>query len=49
MEKAPLPFFNNEGRQIQEVELKGKDVSNITFGGKDERTCYCNVAGQEMH
>jgi sugar lactone lactonase YvrE len=31
------------GRQIQEVTLKGKDVSNITFGGKDFKTCFVTL------
>ncbi len=43
--KGTIAIFNKDGRHIQEVELKGKDVSNITFGGKDERTCFCYAAG----
>jgi sugar lactone lactonase YvrE len=41
--KGTIAIFNDAGRQIQEVELKGKDVSNITFGGKDGRTCFCTL------
>jgi gluconolactonase len=41
--KGTVAIFNDGGRQIQEVELKGKDVSNITFGGKDDRTCYVTL------
>ncbi len=41
--KGTVAIFNNDGRQIQEVELKGKDVSNITFGGKDDRTCFVTL------
>lgn len=41
--KGTVAIFNNAGRQIQEVELKGKDVSNITFGGKDDRTCFVTL------
>ncbi|OQP64555.1 SMP-30/gluconolactonase/LRE family protein [Niastella populi] len=41
--KGTVAIFNDGGRQIQEVELKGKDVSNITFGGKDDRTCFVTL------
>lgn len=41
--KGTVAIFNSDGRQIQEVELKGKDVSNITFGGKDGKTCFVTL------
>jgi gluconolactonase len=41
--KGTIAIFNPEGKQIQEVALKGKDVSNITFGGKDNKTCYVTL------
>lgn len=41
--KGAIAIFNPEGRQIQEVALKGKDVSNITFGGKDLKTCFVTL------
>lgn len=41
--KGTVVIFNPSGRQIQEVELKGKLVSNITFGGKDDRTCFVTL------
>ncbi len=41
--KGTIAIFNADGRQIQEVELKGRDVSNITFGGKDLRTCFLTL------
>jgi len=41
--KGTVAIFNSDGRQIQEVELKGKSVSNITFGGKDDKTCFCTL------
>jgi sugar lactone lactonase YvrE len=41
--KGTVAIFNDGGRQIQEVELKGKDVSNITFGGKDDKTCFVTL------
>jgi len=41
--KGSVAIFNPDGRQLQEVELKGKNVSNITFGGKENRTCFCTL------
>ncbi|HEX6426671.1 MAG TPA: SMP-30/gluconolactonase/LRE family protein [Niastella sp.] len=41
--KGTIAIFNDGGRQIQEVDLKGKDVSNITFGGKDQKTCFVTM------
>jgi sugar lactone lactonase YvrE len=41
--KGTIAIFNPDGRQIQEVQLKGKNVSNITFGGKDDRTCFVTL------
>jgi gluconolactonase len=41
--KGTVAIFNPDGRHIQEVQLKGKLVSNITFGGKDERTCFVTL------
>ena len=41
--KGTVVIFNSSGRQIQEIQLKGKLVSNITFGGKDERTCFVTL------
>jgi len=42
--KGTISIFNDGGRQLQEVELKGKDVSNITFGeGKDDKTCFVTL------
>jgi len=41
--KGTIAIFNDGGRQIQEVDLKGKDVSNITFGGKDGKTCFLTL------
>jgi gluconolactonase len=41
--KGTIAIFNPDGRQIQEVQLKGKLVSNITFGGKDDKTCFCTL------
>jgi sugar lactone lactonase YvrE len=41
--KGTVAIFNDGGRQFQEVELKGKDVSNITFGGNDGKTCFVTL------
>jgi sugar lactone lactonase YvrE len=41
--KGAVAVFNHEGRQIQEVDLKGKDVSNITFGGNDKKTAFVTL------
>jgi len=29
---------------LDEVQLKGKNPSNITFGGKDGKTCFVTLA-----
>ncbi len=41
--KGAVAVFNSEGKQIQEVMLKGKNVSNLTFGGYDYRTCFVTL------
>ena len=41
--KGAIAVFNPEGRQIQEIDIKGKDVSNITFGGKDNKTAFVTL------
>lgn len=41
--KGTIAIFRPDGKQIQEVQLKGKDVSNITFGGKDYKTCFVTL------
>jgi len=41
--KGTIAILDPAGKQIQEVSLKGKDVSNITFGGKDYRTCFVTL------
>jgi sugar lactone lactonase YvrE len=32
-----------DGRVIREIQLKGKKVSNLTFGGPDGKTCYATL------
>jgi len=41
--KGTIAIYRADGKQIQEVQLKGKDVSNITFGGKDYKTCFVTL------
>lgn len=41
--KGTVVIISPGGKLIQEVQLKGKDVSNITFGGKDFRTCFVTL------
>ena len=41
--KGTIAILNPEGKLIREVTLRGKDVSNITFGGKDGRTCFVTL------
>jgi len=41
--KGAVAVFNSQGRQIQEIAIKGKDVSNLTFGGKDLKTCFVTL------
>ncbi len=41
--KGTIALVEPDGELFREVELKGKNVSNITFGGKDGRTCYVTL------
>lgn len=41
--KGTVEIYNPQGKQVQEVTLKGKKVSNITFGGKDNRTAFVTL------
>lgn len=41
--KGAVAIFSPLGVQIQEVILKGKNVSNITFGGWDYKTCFVTM------
>ncbi len=42
-DKGTVAIISPEGKLIREVELKGKKVSNITFGGYDGKTCYVTL------
>lgn len=41
--KGTILIITPDGEIVREVELKGKSASNITFGGKDGRTCYVTL------
>jgi gluconolactonase len=41
--KGTIAIYRPDGVAIREVQLKGKDVSNITFGGKDYKTCFVTL------
>ena len=41
--KGTIAIIEPDGEVFREVELKGKNVSNITFGGKDGQTCYVTL------
>lgn len=41
--KGTIALVSPEGELVREIELRGKKVSNITFGGSDGRTCYVTL------
>lgn len=41
--KGTIAIFSPEAKLLHEVTLKGKKVSNITFGGKDFKTCFVTL------
>lgn len=43
-EKGTVVVVSPEGKILDEIKLKGKKPSNITFGGKDWQTCYVTMA-----
>jgi sugar lactone lactonase YvrE len=42
--KGTVAKVSPKGKILLEVELKGKNCTNIAFGGPDGRTCYVTVA-----
>lgn len=42
-DKGTIAIVTPDGKIEREVELKGKKVSNIAFGGYDGKTCYVTV------
>lgn len=41
--KGAVAIYNPKGTQIQEVMLKGKNVSNLVFGNIDYKTCFVTL------
>lgn len=46
--KGTIAVLSPEGALVREIQLKGKNVSNIAFGGKDGKTCYVTLADRGM-
>lgn len=42
--KGTVAKVSPKGQVLLEIELHGKSCTNLTFGGKDGRTCYVTVA-----
>ncbi|MGI2295065.1 SMP-30/gluconolactonase/LRE family protein [Paenibacillus sp. GXUN7292] len=42
--KGTVAKLSPDGKELGEIMLKGKNVTNLTFGGPDGRTCYVTVA-----
>lgn len=42
--KGTVAILSPKGELIREITLKGKNVTNIAFGGTDGKTCYVTVA-----
>lgn len=42
--KGTVAKISTEGEVLREIELAGKQPTNLTFGGPDGRTCYVTVA-----
>lgn len=42
--KGTVAILSPEGNLLEEIQLKGRKPSNITFGGKDRKKCYITMA-----
>lgn len=42
-DKGTVVILSPEGKELREIRLKGKQPSNITFGGPDNRRCYVTM------
>jgi len=42
-DKGVIAIISPQGKLIREVQMKGKKTSNITFGGKDGKTCFVTL------
>lgn len=41
--KGTVVVLSPKGELIREISVKGKSISNITFGGKDGKTCFVTL------
>ncbi|MCS6808060.1 MAG: SMP-30/gluconolactonase/LRE family protein [Bacteroidota bacterium] len=41
--KGVIAVLSPQGKLLREIALKGKDCSNLTFGGKDRKTVYVTM------
>ncbi len=44
--KGTVAIVSPDGDILKEIRLKGKKPSNITFGGKNGKTCFVTMAGR---
>lgn len=44
--KGTVAIVSPQGKIIREIQLTGKNASNVTFGGKDGRTVFVTLADQ---
>ena len=42
--KGTIVILSPEGEVLKEIELQGKNVTNIAFGGPDGKSCFVTVA-----
>ncbi|QOD59876.1 SMP-30/gluconolactonase/LRE family protein [Polaribacter haliotis] len=42
--KGTVVMLSPEGNVLREIVLKGKNVTNIAFGGKDKKQCFVTVS-----
>lgn len=42
-DKGTVVMLSPEGKLLREIQLKGKQPSNITFGGPDNRRCFVTL------
>ena len=42
--KGTVLVLSPDGEELKEIKLKGKNPTNIAFGGSEGRTCYITVA-----
>lgn len=42
-DKGTIALLNPQGDLVEEIQLTGKQPSNLTFGGPDHRQCYVTL------